>query len=93
MDVGRLVLMTEEERPTGITYEDAIRAAEAIPDGGSVSFEGRELQLVDFNTKSSIDERNSARLTLDLGEEYLVLVGYFWGGEFMEVGRERLAKE
>jgi hypothetical protein len=85
--------MTEQERPTGITYEDAIQAAEAIPDGGSVSFEGRYLQLVDFNTKSSIDERNSARLTLDLGDEYLVLVGYFWGGEFMEQSRERRSKE
>ena len=85
--------MTEEDRPTGITYEDVIEAAEAIPDGGSVSFEGRYLQLVDFNTKSSIDARNSARLTLDLGDEYLVLVGYFWGGEFMEEGRERHTKE
>ena len=82
--------MTEQERPTRITYEDAIEAAEH---SGSVDFEGLKVQVVGFNTKSSIDERNSARLTLDLGEEYLVLVGYFWGGEFMEVGRERLAKE
>jgi hypothetical protein len=85
--------MTEEERPTGITYEEAVKAAESIPHGGSVSFEGRELQVVGFNTKSSIDERNSARLTLDLGDDYLVLVGYFWGGEFIEESRERRSKE
>jgi hypothetical protein len=30
---------------------------------------------------------------LDIGEEYLVLVGRFWGEEFMEEGRERHAKE
>jgi len=83
-------LVTGEDRPIPIAYEDAIEAAEH---SGSVDFEGRKVRVVGFNTKSSIDERNSARLTLDLGDEYLVLVGYFWGGEFMEEGRERHAKE
>ena len=31
----------------------------------------------------------SARLDLDLGDEYVVLLGYFRGGEFIEEGRER----
>jgi hypothetical protein len=43
--------MAEEERPTGITYKDAIEAAEAIPHGGSVDFEGREVRLDGFNAK------------------------------------------
>jgi hypothetical protein len=82
--------MTEEERPTGITYEDAKEAAQ---NSGSVDFEGRKVRVAGFNTKTSIDERNSARIVLDIGDEYLVLVGYFWGNEFMEEGRERHAKE
>jgi len=36
---------------------------------------------------------NSARIVLDIGDEYLVLVGYFRGNEFMEEDRERHAKE
>ena len=46
-----------------------------------------------LNIKSAINERNSARITLDLGDEYLVLLGHFWGNEFMEEGRERHTKE
>ena len=34
-------------------------------------------------------ELHSARLELDLGDEYLVLFGHFSGSEFMETGRER----
>jgi predicted nucleic-acid-binding Zn-ribbon protein len=83
-------LVTEGDKPTGITYEDAIEAAEHR---GSIDFEGRKARVVGFNTKSSIDERNSARIMLDLGDEYLVLVGYFWGGELMEESRERHPKQ
>ena len=36
-----------------------------------------------------MDELHSARLELDLGDEYLVLFGHFSGSEFMETGRER----
>jgi hypothetical protein len=82
--------MTEEERLTGITYEDAKEAAQ---NSGSVDFQGRKVRVVGFTTKTSIDERNSARIVLDTGDEYLVLVGCFWGNEFMEERRERHAKE
>jgi hypothetical protein len=82
--------MTEEARPTGITYEDAIDAAQH---SGSVDFEGREVRVAGLNIKSAINERNSARITLDLGDENLVLLGHFWGDEFMEEGRERHTKE
>jgi hypothetical protein len=36
-----------------------------------------------------MDTPYSARLDLDLGDEYVVLLGYFRGGEFIEEGRER----
>jgi hypothetical protein len=77
--------MDEEARPTGITYEEAIEAAEH---GGTVTFEGREAQVVGLNTKTSIEAPHSARLTLDLGDEYVVIAGHFWNGEFMEERRE-----
>ena len=82
--------MAEEGRPTGITHEDAIEAARQ---SGSVDFEGREVRVAGLNIKSAINERNSARITLDLGDEYLVLLGHFWGNEFMEEGRERHSKD
>ena len=82
--------MTEEAKPTGITHDDAIEAARR---GANVDFEGREVGVAGLNIKSAINERNSARITLDLGDEYLVLVGHFWGNEFMEEGRERHTKE
>jgi len=77
--------MEEEAKPTGITYEEAIEAAEH---GGTVTFEGREARVVGFNSKSSFEEPNTSRLTLDLGGDYLVIVGHFWGGEFIEERRE-----
>ena len=77
--------MEEEAKPTGITYEEAIEAAEH---GGTVTLEGREARVVGFNSKSSFDEPNTSRLTLDLGGEYLVIVGHFWGGEFIEEHRQ-----
>jgi hypothetical protein len=50
-------------------------AMHAAKHGGGVDFEGHEAP--------------SARLTLDLGDEYLVLLGYFSrSGEFIEKGRE-----
>ena len=84
--MGRLPPMEEEAKPTGITYEEAIEAAEH---GGSVTFEGREARVIGFDSKSSFEEPNTARLTLDLGEEeYLMIVGHFWDGEFIEERRE-----
>src|SRR5215218_389408 len=68
--MGRLPPMEEEAKPTGITYEEAIEAAEH---GGTVTFEGREARVVGFNSKSSFDEPNTSRLTLDLGGDYLVI--------------------
>ena len=78
--------MGEEGRPTGIHYEDAQNAANH---GGSVDFEGRKVRIIGFNSKTGTDEAPSAQLDLDLGEEYLVLIGYFWEGKFMETSRER----
>jgi hypothetical protein len=84
--VARLTLMREEGRPTGIRYEDAMHAAKH---GGDIDFEGRQVRAVSFEPKSGMFEAPSARLTLDLGDEYLVLLGYFSrGGEFIEEGRE-----
>jgi hypothetical protein len=84
--VGRLALMAEEGRPTGITYEAAIEAAKH---GGSVDFEGRKVRGASISARTGMDRPYSARLDLDLGDEYVVLLGYFRGGEFMEEGRER----
>jgi hypothetical protein len=78
--------MGEEGRPTGIHYEVAQNAANH---GGSVDFEGRKVRIIGFNSKTGTDEAPSAQLDLDLGEEYLVLIGYFWDGKFMETSRER----
>src|SRR5215211_7270396 len=88
--IGRLPLMTEEGRPTGIRYEDAVDAARR---GGNVDFEGRKVRLVSINTKSEIHAPHPARLLLDLGDEYLVIDGYFSGDEFIEEGRQRRSKE
>jgi hypothetical protein len=78
--------MTEEGRPTGIRYEDAMHAAKH---GGDLDFEGRQVRVVSFEPKSGMFEAPSARLTLDLGDEYLVLLGYFSrSGEYIEKGRE-----
>jgi hypothetical protein len=83
--MGRLPPMEEEAKPTGITYQEAIEAAQQ---GGSVTFEGREARVVGFDSKSSIDEPNTSRLTLDLGGRYVMIVGHFWGGELIEERRE-----
>ena len=88
--MGRLPLMTEEGRPTGIRYEDAVDAAWR---GGNVDFEGRKVRLVSINTKSEIHAPHPARLLLDLEDEYLVIDGYFRGDEFIEEGRQRRSKE
>src|SRR5215208_728451 len=83
--VGRLALMTEEGRPTGITHEDVIEAAKH---GGNVEFEGRKVRVVSISDKTGMYTPYSARL--DLGDEYLTLIGYFGrSGEFIEEGRER----
>jgi hypothetical protein len=79
--------MTQEGRPTGIKYEDADDAARR---GGSVDFEGRRAEVVRLNVESSMGRQHTALLDLDLGEEHLVLFGYFSGEDkFMEVGRKR----
>src|SRR5215203_1417949 len=85
--VGRLALMPEEGRPTGITHEDVIEAAKH---GGNVEFEGRKVRVVSISDKTGMYTPYSARLDLDLGDEYLTLIGYFSrSGEFIEEGRER----
>jgi hypothetical protein len=80
--------MEEEIRRTGITYEDVMDAAQR---GGSIDFEGRKARIVHLSQKSGRDTPHSARIELDLGEEYLILVGYFsdFSGKFMEEARER----
>ena len=84
--VGRLALMPEEGRPTGITHEDVIEAAKH---GGNVAFEGRKVRVVSLSDKTRMDTPYSARLDLDLGDEYLTLIGYFSrSGEFIEESRE-----
>ena len=79
--------MPEEGRPTGITHEDVIEAAQH---GGNVEFEGRKVRVVSISDKTGMYTPYSARLDLDLGDEYLTLIGYFSrSGEFIEEGRER----
>jgi hypothetical protein len=78
--------MTEEIRPTGITYQDATEAAQR---GGNVDFEGRKVRVVSISARTGMNRPYSARLDLDLGDEYVVLLGYFRGGEFIEESRER----
>jgi hypothetical protein len=78
--------MAQAGRPTGINYEDAIEAARH---GGNVDFEGRKGRVASISGRTGIDTPYSARLDLDLGDEYVVLLGYFRGGEFIEEGRER----
>jgi hypothetical protein len=78
--------MGEAIRPTGITYEDAMDAAQR---GGSIDFEGRKARIVHLSQKSGRDTPHTARIELDLGDGYLALLGYFSrDGEFMEEGRE-----
>jgi hypothetical protein len=77
--------MAEQIRRTGITYEDAIEAARR---GGSIDFEGSKARVVHLSQKSGRDTPHSARIELDLGDGYLVLIGFFSGGEFMEEARE-----
>ena len=79
--------MTEQERPTGITYEEVIEAAKH---GGNVELEGRKVRVVSISGRTGMETPYSARLDLDLGDEYVVLLGYFSrSGEFIEEGRER----
>jgi hypothetical protein len=77
--------MEEEIRRTGITYEDLMDAAQR---GGSIDFEERKARIVHLSQKSGRDTPHSARIELDLGEEYLTLLGYF-SSKFMEEARER----
>jgi hypothetical protein len=84
--LGRLHPMGEAIRPTGITYEDAMDAAQR---GGGIDFEGRKARVVHLSQKSGTDTPHSARIELHLGDRYLALLGYFSrDGEFMEEGRE-----
>jgi hypothetical protein len=79
--------MGEQIRPTGITYEAAMDAAQR---GGDIDFEGRKARVVHLSQKSGRDTPHSARIELDLGDGYLALLGYFSGeDEFMEEARER----
>jgi hypothetical protein len=45
--------------------------------GESIDFEGRKAQIVHLSQKSGRDTPHSACIELDLGEEYLTLLGYF----------------
>jgi len=78
--------MTQQGRPTGITHEDVIEAAQH---GGNVEFEGRKVRVVSISPRPAMQTPYSARLDLDLGDEYVVLLGHFRGDEFIEEGRER----
>jgi hypothetical protein len=83
--------MAEEDRPTGISYEDAIETARH---GGTMAFEGGQVRVVDLSNKAGMFEARSARIELDLGDEYLVLFGYFSrDNKFMETGREHPFRE
>jgi hypothetical protein len=82
--------MVEEGRPTGIKYEDAIEAAQR---GENADFEGRKVRLVSISGRTGMDVPYSAHLNLDLGDEYVVLLGYFRGDQFIEEGRERPFEE
>jgi hypothetical protein len=57
--------------------------------GGNVDFEGRKVRVISISGRTGRGTPYSARLDLDLGDEYVVLLGYFRGGEFIEEGRER----
>jgi hypothetical protein len=82
--VDFLVWQKREDQP--VKYEDAKDAAQR---GGNVDFEGRKARVVSLHGMDEMGELYSARLKLDLGDEYLVLFGHFSGSEFMETGRER----
>ena len=82
--------MVEEGRPTRIKYEDAIEAAQR---GENTDFEGRKVRVVSISGRTGMDVPYSARLDLDLGDEYVVLLGYFRGDQFIEEGRERPFEE
>jgi hypothetical protein len=78
--------MTEEGRPTGLHYEDVVKAATS---SGTVEFEGRQVRVVGLQERSGLFELPSQRITLDLGEEYLALICYLNDDdEFMETSRE-----
>jgi hypothetical protein len=77
--------MERRGKPTGISYEDA---ADAAQHDGSVNFEGRKARVIGFHTSAAVGAPHSVRLELDLGEEYVVLFGYFSGSEFIEESRE-----
>ena len=78
--------MAGEIRPTGITYEAAMRVARR---GGSIDFEGRKARVVHLSQRSGTHTPHSAWIELDLGDGYLALLGFFRGEEFMEEARER----
>jgi hypothetical protein len=89
--LGKLPLMTEEGRPTGLQYEDVVKAATS---SGTVEFEGRQVRVVGLQERSGLFELPSQRITLDLGEEYLALICYLSDDdEFMETSRERLFED
>ena len=79
--------MAEEGRATGIPYEDVIETARH---GGTMGFEGQQVRVVSFSDEEGMTEDPSARLELDLGDDYLMLYGYFSrDNKFIETGRER----
>jgi hypothetical protein len=77
--------MPEAGRLTGITHEAVLQASKH---GGNVEFEGRKVQVVSISPRPGMENPYSARLDLDLGDEYVVLLRYFRGSYFIEEGRE-----
>ncbi len=77
--------MAEEGRPTRISYVDANHH------GAVVAFEGVRAEVVHPSHQSGVFTSPFAHLELAVGDERLVLRGYFRNDEFMEVERERLA--
>ena len=49
------------------------------------------MKTLQHSSRTGMETPYSARLDLDLGDEYVVLLGYFTdlSGEFIEEGRER----
>ena len=77
--------MEEAGKPPGKNHDDVVEAAGNY---GSVDFEGRQRCVVSFSDQSGMFEVPSARIDLDMGDEFLVLFGYFRGGESIEMGRQ-----
>ena len=80
-------------RPMSLEVGDEAPAFTLLDQSGSPvslsDFEGRKVRVVSISGRTGRHTPYSARLDLDLGDEYVVLLGYFSrSGEFIEKGRE-----